>query len=528
MIRCEDVSFSYEPRSDAGEEGSDDALKEVSGDGRDLHDADALKQVSCTIEEGSFVLLCGVSGCGKTTLTHLMNGLIPHFFDGCLSGRTTLFGADVEACSLFDISRKVGSVFQNPRSQFFSTNTTSEIAFGPENHGLPQDEIEKRVMRVSKQLGVGNLLGRSIFALSGGEKQKIACASAAALEPDAYVFDEPSSNLDGDAIAGVRDMLAALREQGKTVVIAEHRLHYLMDLIDRVIFVQNGRIAGDYTAAEFRALPCERRERMGLRPLSLEELDAVKRSRPAAPRGGGDWVLRDFRFSYRTASREALCIDEAELACAQATAIIGRNGAGKTTFLRSLGGLERRCKGVVEREGERYGRKRRLKCCYMVMQDVNHQLFTESVIEELLISMPVEDVSKAEDVLRQMDLLAYRDRHPMGLSGGQKQRVAIASAIASERPLIAFDEPTSGLDLFHMRRTADAVNRLVESGRTVAVVTHDPEFILRCCDRVLHIEGGRVVGDYALDDSEGRSRLLRFFSEMYAGRESSIVTRHVT
>ncbi len=147
----------------------------------------------------------------------------------------------------------------------------------------------------------------------------------------------------------------------------------------------------------------------------------------------------------------------------------------------------------------------------MVMQDVNHQLFTESVLDEILLSMGTEDKQRAREILQEMDLLPYEDCHPMGLSGGQKQRVAVASAIASERPLILFDEPTSGLDLFHMRQVANVVNQVANAGRTALVVTHDPEFILRCCNYVLHLENGQIQESYSIEDSDGRKRLLKFF-----------------
>ena len=155
--------------------------------------------------------------------------------------------------------------------------------------------------------------------------------------------------------------------------------------------------------------------------------------------------------------------------------------------------------------------KERLKLCYMVMQDVNHQLFTESVLDEILLSMRTEDKQRAREILQEMDLLPYEDCHPMGLSGGQKQRVAVASAMASERPLILFDEPTSGLDLFHMRQVANVVNQVANTGRTALVVTHDPEFILRCCNYVLHLENGQIQESYSIEDSDGRKRLLKFF-----------------
>ena len=195
------------------------------------------------------------------------------------------------------------------------------------------------------------------------------------------------------------------------------------------------------------------------------------------------------------------------------TAVIGRNGAGKSTLLRCLCGLERRGKGRVKTSLGVWDRKDRLKFCYMVMQDVNHQLFTESVLDEVLLSMPQEDPEQAKEILKQMDLLQYQDRHPMSLSGGQKQRVAVACAVVSKRPLVLFDEPTSGLDLSHMRQAAEVIGRLAASGRTVLTVTHDPEFILRCCDDVLHLEEGTVQESYSLEKEEGRKRLLKFFSE---------------
>ena len=500
MIECKKVSFSYPPNeTDIGD--------------REGHGT--LRNIDLSINDGDFVLLCGTSGCGKTTLTRLFNGLIPHYYDGKLEGTVMLDGEDMSGLSLFDISKKVGSVFQNPRSQFFNVDTTSEIAFGCENHGLEEAEIRKRVKLVSEQLNLTNLLDRSVFSLSGGEKQKIACGSAAAVEPDVFVLDEPSSNLDAYSIADFRKLLKILKSQGKTIIIAEHRLYYLYDLADRIIYLSDGEIQGDYTLPEFQLIPAAEKAKMGLRPLGLGEFADIE---PASLHSGqGIWKLNHFHFAYRK-QPETLSLENIELPAGNVTAVIGHNGAGKTTLSRCLCGLEKRCKGILEKEGTSYSSKQLLKICYMVMQDVNHQLFTESVLEEVLLSMPGKDsdespenVAKAEAILTEMDLLPYKACHPMGLSGGQKQRVAIASAIASERPVILFDEPTSGLDLFHMRQVADSVKGLADSGKTIVIVTHDPEFILRCCNYVIHLENGRLEENYFLQDTEGRERLFNFF-----------------
>lgn len=211
------------------------------------------------------MLLCGKSGCGKTTITRLLNGMIPAFFDGDLKGAVSLCGEPIAELPLHQLAGRVGSVFQNPRTQFYTTNTTSEIAFGCENLGLPVEDIEKRIRRTARDLQIESLLDRNIFGLSGGEKQIIAFASIYAMNPDVYVLDEPSANLDMAAIRRVRDILTVLKAQGKTIVIAEHRIYYLKDLADRVLYFENGRLAAERTMADLCALGDADRLRTGLR-----------------------------------------------------------------------------------------------------------------------------------------------------------------------------------------------------------------------------------------------------------------------
>lgn len=497
MIECKKVSFSYPPNeTDIGDR---------KGHG-------TLRNIDLSINDGDFVLLCGTSGCGKTTLTRLFNGLIPHYYDGKLEGTVMLDGEDMSGLSLFDISKKVGSVFQNPRSQFFNVDTTSEIAFGCENHGLEEAEIRKRVKLVSEQLNLTNLLDRSVFSLSGGEKQKIACGSAAAVEPDVFVLDEPSSNLDAYSIADFRKLLKILKSQGKTIIIAEHRLYYLYDLADRIIYLSDGEIQGDYTLPEFQLIPAAEKAKMGLRPLGLGEFADIE---PASLHSGqGIWKLNHFHFAYKK-QPETLSLENIELPAGNVTAVIGHNGAGKTTLSRCLCGLEKRCKGILEKDGTSYSSKQRLKLCYMVMQDVNHQLFTESVSDEIMLSMQGQDEqtdkNQTEEILSSLNLLEYKELHPMSLSGGQKQRVAIGSAIASDKEILVFDEPTSGLDYHHMLEVADNLQRLSDMGKTLFIITHDPELIAKCCNYFVFIEHGKTVwsGRWTEDN---KKRIAEFFS----------------
>ena len=193
MIEFKDVSFQYEQGSSKGK----------------------IENINLTIHDGEVVLICGESGCGKTTLTRLINGLIPHYYEGTLSGQTIVEGIDVKNVSLYALSGVVGSVFQNPRTQFFTVDTTSEIAFGCENLAIDADEINLRIEKTAGALKIENLLNRSLFALSGGEKQKIACASVSAMEPDIFVLDEPSSNLDMKSIRELKNVLREWKIQGE-------------------------------------------------------------------------------------------------------------------------------------------------------------------------------------------------------------------------------------------------------------------------------------------------------------------------
>lgn len=468
-------------------------------------DSGSLRDISLQVERGECVLLCGQSGCGKTTLTRLINGLIPHYYEGGLSGNVSVDGLDVKNAELYETSRLVGSVFQNPRSQFFCVDTTGEIAFGCENLGFPPAEIDRRVDTAAREMSATDLLGRSIFNLSGGEKQKIACASVSAMAPEVFVLDEPTSNLDIDAIEDLKDTLRMWKAQGKTILIAEHRLYWLRELCDRVIYLRKGTIERDTSMAEFCGYTAETLTGMGLRALSLSDLPTGE----AQPLPGETMTLRGYRYAYRGSPSHALDIPEATLPKGGVIAVIGRNGAGKSTLSKCLCGLVQHCKGICDCGGETYSYRQMLKKSYMVMQDVNHQLFCESVEEELRLGMDEADGAELKRVMDALELTPFRERHPLSLSGGQKQRVAIASALLAGKELLVFDEPTSGLDFRHMKQTARLLGSL-SGKRTVFIVTHDPELIVRCCNFVLHLENGRVKEQYVLD-GEGGTRLRHFF-----------------
>ncbi|MDR0628454.1 MAG: energy-coupling factor ABC transporter ATP-binding protein, partial [Treponema sp.] len=407
------------------------------------------------------------------------------------SGRAIIHGMNIAETPLYETAGIIGSVFQNPRSQFFNLDTSSEVAFGCENLGLPENVIRERVRKTAADFHIEPLMGRNIFALSAGEKQKIACASVDATGPAIYVLDEPSSNLDEASTANLRLLLERWKTQGKTVVISEHRLHYLVGLADRVVYLRGGRIVQTFSGGDFFALSPDALAALHLRSFSVP---ALPRSAPEeTPSRDKNIVIRRFHVN-RPGPDGGLRLDIEELSVpvGKAVAVTGNNGAGKTTFARCLCGLEKKNRGTLSLGGKRITPKERLKRCYLVMQDVTGQLFTESVLDEVLLSMKVEDSSRAEVILASLDLLQFRNQHPQSLSGGQKQRLAIASAIASERDIIVLDEPTSGLDLAHMREVAGAITRLLSLGKTVFIITHDRELATAVCSHTIHMEKGKL------------------------------------
>lgn len=467
-----------------------------------------INNVDLKIDKGEFILLCGESGCGKTTITRMINGLIPHYFEGVLKGSISVKNTNIVETELYNIAKIVGSVFQNPRSSFFNVDTNSELTFGCENLGYDEDEIFSRMKNTVKEFNIENLMDRSIFSLSGGEKQKIACASINMLIPDIIVLDEPSSNLDFKSIDDLRKILGNWKNQGKTIIIAEHRLYYLEKLASRIIYFKNGEVNRDLSPKEFKEISEENRKNMGLRTLSLNELKFEERD---SFKERKKIILEDFHFCYDK-NKKILEIEKDEIPLGETIAIIGSNGAGKSTLARCICGLEKNI-GMMIKEGKYYDSKERLKLSYMVMQDTSHQLFTESVLDEILLSMEDEKEQSAEKILKEYDLYKLRDRHPASLSGGQKQRVAIASAVAANKELIILDEPTSGLDYRHMVEVAEGLKKIKTMGKTSIVITHDLELILSCCTYILYMEEGKIMDKYYLD-KDGMKKIVKFFKSV--------------
>ncbi|UTC55200.1 ABC transporter ATP-binding protein [Treponema sp. OMZ 906] len=480
MIHIQNVSFTYEQA-----------------------DTPSLKNINLSVKTGECVLLCGKSGCGKTTLIRLLCGMLPDFYNGVFTGSVSVKGIDPVTAPMYEIAKTVGTVFQNPRTQFYTVNTTSEIAFGCENFGMEPKLIRDRVYETADALHINSLLDRNIFQLSGGEKQKIAFASIYAVNPDIYVLDEPSSNLDNHAINELRSMLQFLKAHGKTIVIAEHRIRYLKELADRAVYMKEGQIEKEYTMQELDSMSIAERMETGIRPVSLGGFSSIikEQSESTGDIGGNASIqMKDVCFSYtKYKGQPSLTIPEACFPAGTVIAVTGNNGAGKSTLVSVIGGLLKNKKGTVKLNGNIQSAKERLFVSYMVMQEVNHQLFTDSVKEEIVLGVKNPDEGALNAVLTKMDIERLKDRHPMTLSGGQKQRVAIAAAVFCKKKILIFDEPTSGLDFFHMMQTAELIKTLKADDTYIFVITHDYELIAAACDIAVEVKNGRIESQNVLD-----------------------------
>ena len=481
MIKMENVSFEYADSERGG----------------------ALHNINLSIPKGQVVLLCGQSGCGKTTLTRLINGLIPHYHKGKMTGNVMVRGENASSQPIYKTAKHVGSIFQNPKSQFFHVDSTSEMVFGSENFGYAPDVIEEQLNNAVEIFKAKDLLNRNLFHLSGGENQKVACVAVSMYEPDIFVLDEPTSNLDIKSIKILADVFKQWKTMGKTVVIAEHRLSYLKDIVDRVIYMQQGEIKEDVPATEFyRKSYCEDRGLRSTEPIVFDnEIDTIFSKE----------MLEISNLEYYRNDVRALNIASLSIPSNAIVAMIGNNGAGKTTFAKCFTGLAKKTKGTITFNGVSLTRNKRIKNSYLVMQDVNCQLFTESVEDELELGLKGNHQLKIDEVLTEMDLWQVKESHPHSLSGGQKQRVAIGASLLTNKNIIFLDEPTSGLDYFHMKQTAENIKKLSDSGKLVFVITHDPEFIKECCNYLVLLENGKI--DYAgVIDDEGNIILNNFFN----------------
>ena len=458
-----------------------------------------LTDINLTILSGQCLAIVGKSGCGKSTLTRVINGLIPSFYQGYLDGDVFIDDKNLGELNTWEIGSFVGNVFQDPRSQFFANEVAGEIAFGCENLGLSHNEIVDRVHKSAKEMNILELLNTSIYTLSYGMRQRVAICSAKAMQPDIYVLDEPSANLDLKSTYQFAKLIQKLNKEGKTIIIVEHRLFYLNSIVDNYIFMVDGKIKKNYTSDEFNNISSKELNDIGLRSLHFEDifLDGFTNQSTQGYKSfeisgiskkyGKNLLLNNISFKF----------DSNEI-----IALIGSNGVGKSTLGKICSGLQKETSGEIFLEDKPIKRKSRLDKIWYIPQDLDSQLFGEDLVDELVTGLKDKEkyIEKAEVILKRLGLFELKNQHPSTLSGGQKQRLVLGVAMMRNISVVILDEPTSGLDYGSMEQVANLIREQRDLGTKFLIISHDIEFIVKISERVIKMEDGRITEDYYLKD----------------------------
>ena len=457
--------------------------------------ARALRQAAGSIPKGRCVVLCGGSGCGKSTLLRCINGLIPQFYEGELKGFCRLSGRDTAGMSIGEIGELTASVFQDPRSQFFTVNSSNEVAFGLENHGLPQEKIRRRVDEAFRVFHLERLKDRNVYELSSGERQLISILSAWAMDTDIFLLDEPTANLDFAATQQLKEILLALKNQGKTLLLSEHRLYYLADIADEFWIMAGGEIREKYTAEAAKTLSPEQLRALSLRTLDLDKIAVPEKPQSAAAPAA--LSVTDVRYTYGRRAGETIAGVSFTVPEHEIVGLVGANGCGKTTIGKLIAGLYKPTGGQISMFGKTQRPKRLQSQVMFIMQEAEFQFFTNSVLHELQYGHKVtpEFEEKTEMLLKSMGMWNCRDRHPFSLSGGQMQKLTLMTAYLSDKPVVVLDEPTAGQDAESLERCA-ALIREMRKEKTVLIITHDLELIASACDRCIGIADGRIETEF--------------------------------
>ena len=479
----------------------------------------AIRDLSLTIEPGEVLLVAGPSGCGKSTLIRAINGLIPHSYPGELTGSVRIEGRPTTDLRLRDIALTVGTVLQDPAKQIVGATVEAELAFGPENLGLPRAEILERIGLVMDRAGIGNLVGRETSALSGGERQLVAAAGILMMRPRLYVVDEPLANLDPATASRLLALLRDLADEGNAVAIVEHRVEEALELDpDRILYLEEGRERylggrdGFLRIADPEAvkLPFEvvlDRVRSGLIPSPTADGDGGATDPPRVSDvdgGPARLAYRDVRAGY--GRHEVLRGISTALGSREIVAVLGPNGSGKTTLFRTAMRLLEPSAGSIEVDGRPIAERTVPELATVfgyVFQSPSQMLFARTVREELVFGPrnlgrdPDAFDGIIDDALRRTsldDLESIRERAPLTLSFGQQKRLALAIALSLQPPTLILDEPSAGQDHRTANRFLGEVTA-IPGLESIYLITHDVDLALTHADRILLMRDGELVAD---------------------------------
>jgi energy-coupling factor transport system ATP-binding protein len=494
-----------------------------------------LKGVDLTVREGEFLVIVGPSGAGKSTLCLALCGLIPHFLRGYYRGEVIINGRDTRKMRLSEITKIVGIVFQDPDTQFVTMSVEDEVAFPLENHGVPREEMIKRVRKAMESTKILDLRDKYPHELSGGQKQRVAIASILALEPEILVLDEPTSDLDPVGKAEIFSMLAELKKSGRTIILVEHNMEEAAKYADRIVLLREGKITVDGSPRKVLG-DVEKIKSMGIYPPQVTELahllsrsNGVNSELPITLEEAVDWLREmgaravkvfDGEHYVRNAGDPVISFNNASFVYPDGTlalnsinidfyrgefvAIIGQNGSGKTTLVKHIVGLLKPTRGEVRVFGKKTTEmsiKEIATRIGYIYQNPDHQLFCQTVYEECAYGLRMLGLGESEikkrvgDILEKVGLGGLESVETFLLSKGQRQRLAIASVLVMDPEVVIVDEPTTGQDMAQSLSIMNLLKSLHGEGRTVIIVTHNMRLVSEYAERVVVMKAGNIILD---------------------------------
>ena len=491
-----------------------------------------LKNINGQIKDGTFIVVMGHGGAGKSTLCCSFNALIPKFFRGKYEGRVLVKGQEVARHRVAEMSRLVGLVLQDFEAQLFSTNVELEMAFGPENHCLPRQEIERRIERYLAFVGLEKLRHREPASLSGGQKQRLAIGSVLALEPNILVMDEPTTDLDPFGREEVLSVAKSIREEGRMLLIVDHEPETAVTA-DQVWLIRDGQIVSQGPPSKILVdLPTM--ESCGIKTLPMVELfhsmnwqgnpltvetaieliqkhlltQRRKRKVKTVPssQSKGSPILKaeELRYIYPTYHIEALQGIDLSIHEGEFIAILGQNGSGKTTLAKHFNGLLKPTSGrmlVQNKPTTEYSHRELSRWVGYVFQNPDHQIFARTVAEEVGFGLKMQGEipktieKRVAEVLEVVGLQGYGQKVPFALTKGERQRVAVASVLAAQPQVIILDEPATGLDYRHQRNMMEMLKHLNKYGHTIIIITHSMWVAAEYANRTIVMKDGRILSD---------------------------------
>lgn len=490
------------------------------------------------------VLVAGPSGSGKSTFCRACIGLVPHFHHGKLFGKIYIDGLDTAKYPVYELFRHAGLVFQNPDAQLFNQTVEAELVYGLESLGISSSEIEKRLAWASQLTELDALMNRSPHELSGGEKQRVALGAILTLRPKLLLLDEPFTHLDPEATERLRRILRSIKSEGITTIVIEHRLHEIIQDMDRMIIFHQGRcvvdgipnqvLTEDISSYGLNPPPLLKifREFGIKKPIfnvdeAIQELihqnlldpfydhlvhsSAIPSNLPAS---SNEPAVEIKGLWYKINGSPVLKGIDLVIGRGECVALLGRNGAGKTTLIKHLNGLLKPERGLVSIFGIDTRKKpvsalsRKVS---LVWQNPNDQIFQPTVRQEVLTGPKVfksYDRSWCDELFNRFGLLPLLDRSPFSLSEGQKKRVSFAAALAVKPDLIVFDEPTAGQDEPSRSQLTSMLGQFRAKGQTILFVTHDLEFAAEHASRWVLLADGKIMGDGSPDEVMAQSMTM--------------------